>query len=231
MDALYQAREGGLPRDAVSWALQRALVEHLAAIWNQPDEGIWEVRNGRHQFTHSKVMAWVAPDPAIKTVDAHDWPGDVSRWRVPRAPSMPPSALMVSTMRAIASCRCMSATAWMRCLLLLLVVGFVDGKDPRMLGTIKAIEEEFLVNGLVRGYAQPSAADRLPGGEGIFLARSFWLADAYALSGGWAQAGELMERLLLLSNDVGLRAEEYLRVIRPIMCWEFSPGTVAHRSG
>lgn len=214
MDALYQAREGGLPGDTASWALQRALVEHLASIWTQPDEGIWEVRNGRHQFTYSKVMAWVAFDRAIKTADAHGWSGAVSRWRGLRnAIHADVCAHGFNTARntfvQIYGGDCTDAS-----LLLLPMVGFIDGKDPRMLGTIRAIEQELLNNGLVCRYAHAHTPDGLKGGEATFLACSFWLADAYALAGRSAQARELFERLLLLRNDVGLLAEEYDPVTR-----------------
>lgn len=209
MDALFQARLGGLPHDQASWALQRALVEHLAAIWKQPDEGIWEVRGGRHQFTFSKVMAWVALDRAIKTVEMHDWPGPVSRWRALRA------AIRADV---LAHGFCPARNSFVQLyggdtadasLLLLPMVGFIDGRDPRMLGTIKAVEEELLADGLVRRYVPSRTPDGLPGQEATFLACSFWLANAYALAGRWQRAQDLFERLLLLRNDVGLLAEEY----------------------
>ncbi|CAG9178697.1 glycoside hydrolase family 15 protein [Cupriavidus pinatubonensis] len=209
MDALYQARLGGLSRDRDSWALQRALVNHLAAIWQQPDEGIWEVRGGRQPFTFSKVMAWVALDRAIKTVEMHDWEGSASRWRTVRdAIHADVLANGFSTKRN-SFVQTYGGNTTDASLLLLPMVGFIDGKDPRMLGTIQAIEQELLANGLVRRYLPSRTEDGLPGSEPTFLACSFWLADAYAMAGRWQEARELFERLLLLRNDVGLLSEEY----------------------
>ncbi|MBV8271999.1 MAG: glycoside hydrolase family 15 protein [Cupriavidus sp.] len=209
MDALFQARLGGLPRDRDSWALQRALVEHLAAIWRQPDEGIWEVRGGRHHFTFSKVMAWVAVDRAIKTVEMHDWPGPASHWRVLRDAIRAEVLTHGFNQKRNSFVQIFGGNTTDASLLLLPMVGFIDGKDPRMLGTIRAIEDELLANGLVRRYLPSRTPDGLPGEELSFLACSFWLADAYALAGRLQEARELFERLLLLRNDVGLLAEEY----------------------
>ncbi|QRQ85578.1 glycoside hydrolase family 15 protein [Cupriavidus oxalaticus] len=214
LDTLFQARRGGLPLEQASWALQRALVEHVASIWTQPDAGIWEVRNGRHQFTFSKVMAWVALDRAIKTVERHDMPAPISRWRRVRAAihadvmANGVNPARHSFVQRYGGNTCDAS------LLLLPMVGFIDGKDPRMLGTIRAVEEELQENGLVHRYVASRAPDGLPGQEATFLACSFWLADAYALAGRWNDARNLFERLLLLRNDVGLLAEEY----DPVMC-------------
>ncbi|WP_019447585.1 glycoside hydrolase family 15 protein [Cupriavidus sp. BIS7] len=209
MDALFQARLGGLPRDQASWALQRALVEHLAAIWQQPDEGIWEVRGGPQQFTFSKVMAWVALDRAIKTVEMHDWPGPASRWRALRDAIRADVLTHGFNPKRNSFVQIFGGDTTDASLLLLSMVGFIDGKDPRMLGTIKAIEADLLANGLVRRYLPSQTPDGLPGQEQTFLACSFWLADAYALAGRMQEARDLFERLLLLRNDVGLLAEEY----------------------
>lgn len=209
MDALYQARLGGLPRDPDSWALQRSLVNHLAAIWQHPDEGIWEVRGGRQSFTFSKVMAWVALDRAIKTVEMHESPSCASRWRKVRDAIH--DDVLANGFNSKRNCfaQVYGGSTTDASLLLLPIVGFIDGKDPRMLGTIKAVEEELLVHGLVRRYLPSRTEDGLPGDEPTFLACSFWLADAYAAAGRREEACELFERLLLLRNDVGLLSEEY----------------------
>ncbi len=209
MDALYQARLGGLPRDRDSWALQRSLVNHLAAIWQQPDEGIWEVRGGRQPFTFSKVMAWVALDRAIKTVEMHDWPGSASRWRSVRDAIRAGVLANGFSTRRNSFVQVYGGNTTDASLLLLPIVGFIDGQDPRMLGTIKAVEEELLADGLVRRYLPSRTEDGLPSDEPTFLACSFWLADAYAVAGRRQEARELFERLLLLRNDVGLLSEEY----------------------
>jgi len=159
-------------------------------------------------------MAWVALDRAIKTVEQHDLTAPVSRWRRVRAAI---HADVVANGFNPARHSFVQRYGGNTCdasLLLLPMVGFIDGKDPRMLGTIRAVEEELQVNGLVHRYVASRAPDGLPGQEATFLACSFWLADAYALAGRWNDARTLFERLLLLRNDVGLLAEEY----DPVMC-------------
>ncbi|AOY94430.1 glucoamylase [Cupriavidus sp. USMAA2-4] len=209
MDALYHARLGGLRHDPASWALQRALIGHLESIWTLPDQGIWEVRSGGHPFTFSKAMAWVALDRAIKTVEMHDWPGPVSRWRALRAAIR--SDVLAHGYNAARRCfvQCYGGDATDASLLLLPMLGFIEGDDPRMLGTIEAVERDLMAHGLVRRYTSEAAPDGLPGDEGAFLACSFWLADAYALAGRLQQARELFERMLRLCNGVGLLAEEF----------------------
>ena len=209
MDALHQARRGGLdPRDA-DWALQQALLDHLTTVWDQPDEGIWEVRGGPRQFTHSKVMAWVALDRGIKAAEQSGLPGDLARWRRLRQTIHAEvcargfDGAMGSFVQSYGS-KQLDAS-----LLLLPTVGFLPPSDPRIVGTIVAIERRLLVDGFVILYDTASSDDGLPPGEGAFLACSFWLADAYLLIGREGDARQLFERLLAVRTDLGLLAEEY----------------------
>ena len=209
MDALHQGRRGGLdPRDE-DWAFQRALLDHLAEVWQQPDQGLWEMRGGPRHFTHSKVMAWVALDRGIRAVETAGLEGPVERWRARRRaihdevctrgfdPSIGSFVQSYESKELDAS------------LLLLPTTGFLPPDDPRMRGTIEAVERRLFVDGFLMRYDTRSGADGLPEGEGVFLACSFWLADAYVLLGRLDDARRLFERLLTLRNDVGLLAEEY----------------------
>jgi GH15 family glucan-1,4-alpha-glucosidase len=209
MDAVHQARRGGLDSREADWAFQRALIEHLEAVWEQPDEGIWEVRGGPRHFTHSKVMAWVALDRAIKDAEAYGLHGPLDRWRAVRRRiheeicSRGYDAGVGSFVQSYGS-KELDAS-----LLLLPTTGFLPPHDPRIVSTVEAIERRLIVDGFVHRYDTRSGADGLPPGEGVFLACSFWLADAYALIGRVDDARGLFERLLALRNDVGLLSEEY----------------------
>ena len=209
MDALHLARRAGLQPDALMWSLQTRLVEHLETIWREPDEGIWEVRGPRRHFTHSKVMAWVAFDRAIKGIERHGLDGPAERWRVIRD-----EIHADVCRRGFDEARgCFTQYYGSReldaSLLMIPLVGFLPATDPRVLGTVKAIEEDLLWNGFVRRYRTTGRVDGLPGGEGVFLACTFWLADNYTLQGRIDEASALFERLIGLANDVGLLAEQY----------------------
>ena len=209
MDTFYVARRAGLASTEDSWDLECALVEHLETIWREPDDGIWEVRGSRRQFTHSKVMAWVAFDRAVRSIEEFGLKGPVERWRELRD-EIHASVCEHGFARAQSSfVQSYGATALDASLLLIPLVGFLPPDDPRVLGTIAAIEQKLMWNGLVLRYDTGSGADGLPPGEGAFLACSFWLADNYALTGRMGEARALLERLLALRNDVGLFAEEY----------------------
>ena len=209
MDALYQARQGGLPESPAAWKLELALVSHLETIWDRPDEGIWEVRGPRQHFTHSKVMAWVALDRVIKGMEQHGLHGPLDRWRRLRhrihseVCNRGFDARLGSFVQAYGS-KQLDAS-----LLMLPLVGFLPPSDPRVRGTVQAIEQGLMVDGLVLRYNTASTDDGLPVGEGAFLACSFWLADNYVLQGREDDARRLFEHLLSLRNDVGLLAEEY----------------------
>jgi GH15 family glucan-1,4-alpha-glucosidase len=209
MDALHQAREGGLGAVAYGWELEREFLVHLEKIWRDPDEGIWEVRSGREHFVHSKAMAWVAFDRAVKSAELYELPGPVARWRDIRDEIHADvcekgfNAAKGSFVRAYGS-EHLDAS-----LLLLPAIGFLPPDDGRIRGTVSAIERELVVDGLVLRYDSARAEDGLPAGEGVFLACSFWLADAYLMLGRHDEARRLFERLLTLRNDLGLLSEEY----------------------
>ena len=209
LDALYQARRGGLPGSEEAWRLASALVQHLTTVWQRPDEGIWEVRGGAQQFTHSKVMAWVALDRAIRGAEEFGRAGPLDAWRATRQRihdevcARGYDATLGSFVQAYGSTQLDAS------LLLIPLVGFLPADDPRVLGTVAAVERRLMADGLVRRYDTAATDDGLPPGEGAFLACSFWLADNYALMGRRDDARALFERLLALRNDVGLLAEEY----------------------
>lgn len=209
MDALHQARLGGLEIDGIGWEVEKALLAYLETIWREPDEGIWEVRSGRHHFVYSKVMAWVAFDRAVQSAEIFGLDGPVERWRALRR-EIHAQVCDKGFDRSLNSFTQSYGSADLDASLLLLAsVGFVEADDPRYLGTVAAIERALIRDGLVMRYDSHEVADGLPAGEGAFLACSFWLADAYALIGRRDDALKLFERLILLVNDVGLLAEEY----------------------
>ncbi len=209
MDALYQSRQCGLVPSEAGWQLQRALVEHLSGVWEEPDEGLWEVRGPRQQFTHSKVMAWVALDRTVRSAEDFGLDGPLVVWRelrdkIHRQVCREAFDETLGSFTQAYGNKSLDAS-----LLLMPLVGFLPATDARVLGTVAAIERSLLVDGLVRRYHTTTTVDGLPSGEGAFLACSFWLADNYFLQGRRDDAVQLFERLLALRNDVGLLAEEY----------------------
>jgi GH15 family glucan-1,4-alpha-glucosidase len=212
MDCLGLARQSSLGSDDHSWRLQCALLDYLEGNWAQPDEGLWEIRGPRRQFTHSKVMTWVAVDRAIQGVE-FGLDGPLDRWKALRESihddicrnAYDPER---NTFTQYYGSRDLDAA-----LLLIPSVGFLPPDDPRVLGTVAAIERELLVDGFVQRYptraSQGENVDGLPGTEGAFLACSFWMADALHLIGRRDDARAMFERLLSIRNDVGLLAEEY----------------------
>jgi GH15 family glucan-1,4-alpha-glucosidase len=209
MDALHQARKGGLPSDDETWALQRAMLEHLESVWQEPDEGIWEMRGGRRHFTHSKVMAWVAFDRGIKGIQEFGLDGPLQRWQALRS-RIHDDVCRNGYDDALGSfVRTYGSKALDASLLLIPLTGFLPVEDARVRSTIAAIERDLVVDGLLLRYRTETSGDGLPPGEAPFLACSFWLADAYVLQGRHTEARALFERLLALRNDVGLYSEEY----------------------
>ena len=208
-DALHHARRVGLDHAEVGWQLQLRLLEHLESVWNEPDDGIWEVRGGRRHFTHSKVIAWVAFDRAVRDIEQLGLEGPAQRWR--------------ETADRIHAEICEKGFDDARntfvqhyggrgvdaSLLLLPIVGFLPIDDPRITGTIKAIEQDLLRDGLVYRYAHEDEVDGLPPGEGAFVLCTYWLADVYAMQGRREEAEAIFEHMLSLTNDLGLLAEEY----------------------
>jgi GH15 family glucan-1,4-alpha-glucosidase len=211
MDSLYHARVAGLGQAPEGWLVQTQLMDFLESKWQEPDEGIWEVRGPRRHFTHSKVMAWVAMDRAVRTVEEFGIDGPLTEWR---RTSEEIRAQVLSlgfdssrnTFTQSYGSRALDAST-----LLIAPVGFLPANDPRVLGTVAAIERELMQGGFVRRYnnEDESEVDGLPPGEGAFLACTFWLADNYSLQGRHADACRIMDRLLALRNDLGLLAEEY----------------------
>jgi GH15 family glucan-1,4-alpha-glucosidase len=210
MDALLQGREGGLPPEEASWRLQLALLDFLEGEWDEPDEGIWEIRGERRHFVHSKVMAWVAFDRGIRTAERFQ-PGDgpVERWRelrgrIHREVCEHGFDAERGTFTQSYGSRGLDAAT-----LMIPLVGFLPPDDARVAGTVDAIQRELVHDGFVMRYDSAEADDGLPPGEGAFLPCSFWLADCLAMIGRRDEAAELFERLAGLANDVGLLAEEY----------------------
>jgi GH15 family glucan-1,4-alpha-glucosidase len=209
MDALHQARRGGIEADDSEWPFQKALLAHLAEIWTQPDEGLWEVRGGPQHFTFSKVMAWVAFDRAIKTVEAFGLEGPIDRWRAIRQQIHADVCERGFDRARGCFVQAYGSKQLDASLLMLPSTGFLPASDPRVRSTIDAIERELVCDGLVMRYDTSETQDGLPPGEGAFIACSFWLADAYVLLGRMDEARALFKRLLALRNDVGLLSEEY----------------------
>ena len=209
MDAMYQAHRAGMKHDGNSWQIRLKMLEHLEKIWAEPDEGIWEVRGGRRHFVHSKVMAWVAFDRAVRSVEEFSYEGPVSRWREIRATIHSEICEQGFDKDLNSFVQYYGAKTLDASLLLLAIVGFLPPDDPRIVGTVAAIERQLLKDGFVMRYDPTVGTDGLAGGEGVFLACSFWLVDNYTLMGRRADAERLFERLLSLRNDVGLFSEEY----------------------
>jgi GH15 family glucan-1,4-alpha-glucosidase len=209
MDTLHLARLSGIDPEPAAWNFQCAMLEYLESVWQEADEGIWEVRGPRRHFTHSKMMAWVAFDRGIKDAERDGLAAPLDRWREIRD---------AIHLEVCSKGFCKTRNAFVQSyesphldasLLLMPQVGFLPADDARVLGTIAAIERELVVDGLVMRYSTETGVDALPVGEGAFLPCSFWLADGLLLSGRRAEGEALFERLLALCNDVGLLAEEY----------------------
>jgi GH15 family glucan-1,4-alpha-glucosidase len=214
LDALYVARKAGLAYDKRSWAVERAMVGHLEKIWDQPDDGIWEVRGGRRHFTHSKVMAWVAFDRVVRSATEFGLEGPVDHWRRVRDAIHDQVCERGFDAAQDSFVQSYGSSALDASLLLIAVVGFLPPEDPRIRGTLAAIERGLLRDGLVLRYDTSDSKDGLPPGEGAFLACTFWLADNYLLQNRVDEAQAVFDRLLAYRNDVGLLAEEYDPVAR-----------------
>jgi GH15 family glucan-1,4-alpha-glucosidase len=211
MDTLHLGRNIGLESDPAAWDFQRALLDFLESNWREPDEGIWEIRGPRRHFTHSKVMAWVALDRAIKSVELMGHEGPVDRWRGLRRELHEEVCREGFDSERESFVQYYGADRLDASLLLIPLVGFLPADDPRVKGTVAAIQRELMSDGLVHRYLPEHSqnVDGLPPGEGTFLACTFWLADNLALMGRRDEALDIFERLLALRNDVGLLAEEF----------------------
>jgi GH15 family glucan-1,4-alpha-glucosidase len=208
-DALYQARRAGLAPLGDAWQMAKSVHKYLDTAWKEPDEGIWEVRGGRRHFTHSKVMAWVAFDRAVKAVEQFALDGPVERWRALRADVHDEVCRKGYDAGRNTFVQSYGSKELDASLLMIPLVGFLPADDPRMIGTVEAIARELGRNGFIDRYKSASAVDGLPPGEGSFLPCTFWLADNYALQGRGEEARRIFEQLLAIRNDVGLLAEEY----------------------
>jgi GH15 family glucan-1,4-alpha-glucosidase len=209
IDALHQGRRGGLKKQEEAWDVQRALLEHLESVWQEPDAGIWEVRGAPRHFTYSKIMCWVAFDRAVKAVERFGLDGPLERWKRLRARIHEDVCRRGYDAGRNTFVQSYGSQELDASLLLIPHMGFLPADDPRMRGTVAAIERELMRDGFVLRYRTERADDGLPAGEGAFLACSFWLADNYLLQGRTGEARELFERLVGLTNDVGLLAEQY----------------------
>jgi GH15 family glucan-1,4-alpha-glucosidase len=208
-DALHLAREGGLTPFEAGWDVQTKALEHLEQIWREPDDGVWEMRGGRRNFTHSKVMAWVAFDRAIRDAEKYALEAPLERWRSLREEIHRAVCEQGFCEKKNSFTQSFGSEELDASLLLIPQVEFLPVEDPRVTGTIAAIERELCVDGFVMRYRSESGADGLPAGEGVFLACSFWLADAWQRQGREDEANALVDRLLALRNDLGLLSEEY----------------------
>jgi GH15 family glucan-1,4-alpha-glucosidase len=209
MDVHHQARRRGLSTNESGWEAQLAFLEHLQQIWRQPDQGIWEVRGTPQQFTHSKVMAWVAFDRAIKSAETFGLEGPLDEWRKLRNEICDEVCAKGFDAELGTFVQSYGAKHVDASLLLIPSVGFLPVTDPRVEGTIAAIERRLLRNGFVMRYDTEETDDGLPPGEGAFLACSFWLVDVFILQNRIADAERLFRRLVALRNDLGLLSEEY----------------------
>jgi len=212
VDALYQSRQKGLGPSDGAWRLTGKIFDWLESGWREPDEGIWEVRGPRRHFTHSKVMAWVAFDRAVRTIQRFGREGPVDRWKAARR------AIREEVLREGYDAERGTFVQYFgsdrldASLLLIPLVGFLSATDERVVGTVRAVEQELVRGGFVERYRADEAnadVDGLPPGEGVFLPCSFWLAAVLAQQGRQDEAVALYERLLGLRNDLGLIAEEY----------------------
>jgi GH15 family glucan-1,4-alpha-glucosidase len=211
MDALHQARVHGLDPDDHAWSLQRTLLDFLEGAWDRPDEGIWEVRGPRRHFTHSKVLAWVAFDRAVQGVERLGLHGPLDRWRELRDEIHEEVCREAFNVELNSFTQSYGSSELDASTLLIPILGFLPPDDPRVVGTVEAVQKHLTRDGFVERYAtrERNDVDGLSGGEGVFLPCSFWLVDALLMQERDDEAKALFEQLLGVSNDLGLLAEEY----------------------
>jgi len=210
LDCLDAARGQGLAGTEDGWDLQAAFMDFLEGAWRQPDNGLWEIRGPRQQFVHSKVLAWVAADRMVRAVESSRLEGPVDRWRAMRADIHREVCAKGYDAERNTFTQYYGSRGLDAALLLLPVLGFLPGTDPRVVGTVDAVRRELTEDGFVVRYRpETEGVDGLPGSEGAFVMCTFWLADALALTGRVGEATDLFERMVSLRNDVGLLSEEY----------------------
>jgi GH15 family glucan-1,4-alpha-glucosidase len=208
-DSLHSAVRAGVGRDPRVWPIAVAILKFLETGWHDPDEGIWEVRGGRRHFTHSKVMAWVAFDRAIKAVDELGLEDDTDNWKKIRDEIHEEVCTRGFNAEMNTFVQSYDSTSLDASLLMIPLVGFLPPSDPRIAGTVAAIERDLVTDGFVQRYQTEEGVDGLPPGEGVFLPCTLWLADNLALMGRTDEARAIFERVAGLCNDVGLISEEY----------------------
>ncbi len=211
MNTLHLARHAGLDPDPVAWAVQRKLLEHLETIWRDPDDGIWEVRGPPRHFTHSKMMAWVAFDRAVKAVERYGFDGPVDAWRAVRDQIHQEVCARGYDAQRQTFTQFYGSAELDASLLMMPLVGFLPAGDPRVTGTVDAVLRELNEGGFVHRYTTSDTGhvDGLPAGEGVFIACTCWLVDNFVLQGRHDEARQLFERVCGIANDVGLYSEEY----------------------
>jgi GH15 family glucan-1,4-alpha-glucosidase len=209
LDMMHVSRRQGLSCDENAWRFEKALLKHLENAWKEPDEGIWEVRGPRRHFTHSKVMAWVAFDRAVKAVERFGLPGEADHWRQIRDAIHHEVCTQGFNEQIGSFVQYYGSDLLDASLLMIPLVGFIKPEDPRMRGTLDAIGRGLMRDGFVDRYATLPHVDGLPPGEGSFLPCTFWYADNLAIMGRREEATEVFERLLTIRNDLGLLAEEF----------------------
>jgi GH15 family glucan-1,4-alpha-glucosidase len=210
LDTVFRARQLGMPPAPDGWSVIQRVIEWLETHWREPDEGIWEVRGPKRHFVHSKVMAWVAADRTVRAIEEMGLDGPVERFRQMRADIHSEVCREGYDAGRNTFTQYYGSAQLDAALLLIPQVGFLPASDPRVVGTIEAVQRELVRDGFVMRYIPDTeAADGLPPGEGAFLACSFWLVNDLALIGRHREAQDLFRRLLALQNDVGLFAEEY----------------------
>ena len=208
-DMLHLCRRKGLPESDASWQFEKAVLRSLDEEWTKPDEGIWEVRGPRRHFTHSKVMAWVAFDRAIKAVENFGRDGPVEHWREVRKQIHRDVLEHGYNERLGSFVQSYGSDRLDASLLMIPLVGFLPADDPRIAGTLNAIERELLIDGFVKRHLTHENVDGLPPGEASFIACSFWYVDNLLVTGRREEAEKMFERLLSIRNDLGLLSEEY----------------------
>ena len=209
MEAMHDAHRLGIIEDPGEWRLERGIMDYLEGHRRDPDEGIWEVRGRARHFTHSRVMTWVAVDRAVRMAEDFRLQAPLERWKALREDIREEVLKKGYDHKRNTFTQYYGGKELDASLLLIPLVDFLPANDPRMLGTVKAIEETLLEGGFVRRYVPQRRLDGLSGSEGTFVACSFWLVDNYVLQGRLDDARRLFERLLTLRNDVGLLAEQY----------------------
>jgi GH15 family glucan-1,4-alpha-glucosidase len=218
MDAFFLARSHGLAKEKSSWSLQKLLLSYLETIWSEPDEGIWEIRGERRHFVHSKVMAWVAFDRAVRTVETQGMDGPLEKWRSLRDTIHQEVCDRGFDVELGSFTQSYGSKDLDASLLMIPLVGFLPASDPRVKGTVEAVERGLVEHGFVLRYrTHENGVDGLPAGEGVFLPCSFWLVDCLELLGRHDEAHALFDRLVGLANDVGLLSEEYDPVAKRLL--------------